>query len=100
MAPKQRARYWWPLILAGVALLCGLVIWRGAANLSLLRTELEQVRQTNQRLDNDNRALYRQVRRLRQDKAALERAVRREMGLVGDDETVYTSPGKNPPRRG
>lgn len=100
MAPKQRTRYWWPLILAAVIILCGLVIYRGASNLSRLRSELVQARQVNQRLDSENRALYRQVQRLRQDKAALERAARREMGLVGDDEIIYTSPGKTPPKGG
>ncbi|MCF8032973.1 MAG: septum formation initiator family protein [Desulfarculaceae bacterium] len=100
MASKQRARYWWPIILAAVIVLCGLVIYRGAANLSKLRAELEQAQQANQRLDSDNRALYRQVQRLRQDKAALERAARREMGLVGDDEIIYTTPGKTPPEGG
>ena len=98
MAPKERGRYWWPLILAAVLIICAVVIYKGVAGLNHLRAELAQVRQTNQRLDAENRALYRQVLRLRQDKAALERAARREMGLVGDDEVVYTTPGKTPPK--
>jgi len=100
MASKERARYWWPMVLAAVLILCALVIYRGAANLSQLRAELDQARQVNQRLDNKNRALYRRVQRLRQDKAALERAARREMGLVGEDELVYTAPGNKPPQGG
>jgi cell division protein FtsB len=98
MAPKERGRYWWPIILAAVIILCALVVYRGASNLNHLRAELDQARQANQRLDAENRALYRQVLRLRQDKAALERAARREMGLVGEDEVIYTAPGKTPPK--
>lgn len=99
MASTERARYWWPLILAAVLALCALVLWRGAANLSSLRQELDQARHTNERLDRENRSLYRQVQRLRQDKTAQERAARRDMGLVGDDEVVYTAPGKKAPAK-
>ena len=97
MASTERSRYWWPLTLAAVLVLCALVLWRGAANLSGMQQELAQARQANARLDQENRALYRQVQRLRQDKTALERAARRDMGLVGDDEVVYTGPGKKAP---
>lgn len=97
MASTERSRYWWPLVLAAVLSLCALVLWRGAANLSNLQQELDHARQTNERLDQENRALYRQVQRLRQDKTALERAARRDMGLVGEDEVVYTAPGKKAP---
>lgn len=97
MASSERSRYWWPLILAAVLALCALVLWRGAARLSGLQQELAQARQTNERLDRENRALYRQVQRLRQDQTAQERAARREMGLVGEDEVVYTGSGKKDP---
>ncbi len=93
MAPKPRRRYVWPLLLAAVILVCGLVVYRGASNLSRVQEELRQSRLTNQRLDTENRALYRQVQRLRGDKAALEKAARREMGLVGEDEVIYQKPG-------
>ena len=93
MAQKPRKRYWWLLLLMVVSLLCVLVVYRGAANLSRVQEELRQSRLTNQRLDAENRALYREVRRLRDDKAALEKAARREMGLVGEDEVVYQKSG-------
>lgn len=97
MASSERSRLWWPLILAAVLALCALVLWRGVVKLSGLQEELAAARQSNARLDKENRALYRQVQRLRQDKTALERAARRDMGLVGDDEVVYTGPGKKAP---
>jgi cell division protein FtsB len=93
MAQKPRKRYWWLLLMVAVSLVCVLVVYRGAANLSRVQEELRQSRSTNQRLDTENRALYRQVRRLRGDKAALEKAARREMGLVGEDEVVYQKSG-------
>ncbi|RJX30097.1 MAG: septum formation initiator family protein [Desulfarculus sp.] len=97
MALEPRRVPWWPLILAAVVLLCAVVVFRGAAHLSRVQEELSQAQQTNQRLDQENKALYRQVQRLRGDKAALERAARREMGLVGPDEMVYQNPGAPAP---
>jgi len=79
----------WPLLVAGVLVLCVLGLARGLSSLSHMQEELQQVRQTNQRLDKDNRAMYRQVLRLRSDPQALERACRRDMGVVRPDEVVY-----------
>ncbi|MEW5912732.1 MAG: septum formation initiator family protein [Thermodesulfobacteriota bacterium] len=97
MALEPRRVPWRPLILAAVVLLCALVVYRGAAHLSRMQEELNQARQINQRLDQENKALYRQVQRLRSDKAALERAARREMGLVGPNEMVYQNRGAPAP---
>lgn len=79
----------WPLLVAGVLALCVLGLTRGLSNLSQVREELQQVRATNQRLDKENRAMYRQVERLRSDPQALERTVRRDMGVLRPDEVVY-----------
>jgi cell division protein FtsB len=79
----------WPLLMAGVALLCALGLMRGLSHLSQVQEELQQVRVTNQRLDKENNAMYRQVLRLRSDPQALERACRRDMGVVRPDEVVY-----------
>ncbi|MFH1060375.1 MAG: septum formation initiator family protein [Pseudomonadota bacterium] len=80
---------WWPLVLAAAVLVSGVTLGRGFANLHQLREELNQVRQTNQRLDRENRAMYRLALRLRGEGEALERVVRQEAGLVRPGELVY-----------
>lgn len=80
---------WWPLVLAAAVLVSGLTLGRGFANLHQLQEELSQVRQTNQRLDRENRAMYRLALRLRGEGEALERVARHEAGLVRPDELVY-----------
>jgi len=82
-------RLWRPLLAAGLLAICALGLTRGLGNLDQVREELQQVRATNQRLEKENNAMYRQVLRLRSDHLALERACRRDMGLVRSDEVVY-----------
>lgn len=89
MAEQRKSRLWWPAVVALVLGVCLVALYRGAEKLETARAELEQVVQTNQRLDRENRALYRRVMRLRGDPQALEREARREMGMVGRDEVVY-----------
>lgn len=88
---------WVPIAVAAVAAICTLAVTRGLGNLSHVQDELQQVLQTNQRLEKENRAMYRQVSRLRGDTQALERACRRDMGVVRPDEVVY-QPAVAPPR--
>ncbi len=89
MAGNERGNLWWPAILLTVMVICGVTLYRGFTNFNKVQGEITQVRQTNQRLDAENRALYRKVLRLRGDAKAQERAVRRDMGLVRADELVY-----------
>jgi cell division protein FtsB len=79
----------WPLLVGGMLVLCVLGLVRGLSHLNQVQDELQQVRATNLRLDKDNNAMYRQVLRLRSDPQALERACRRDMGVVRQDEVVY-----------
>ncbi|KMY67067.1 hypothetical protein AAU61_14115 [Desulfocarbo indianensis] len=81
--------YWWPVILLAVVVICGFTLYRGFTNFNKVQDELYQVRQTNQRLDAENRALYRKVQRLRGDAKAQELAARKDMGLLRPDEVVY-----------
>ncbi len=89
MALNFGGRLAWPLLVAGVLALCGLGLARGLSHLSQVQEELTQVRATNQRLDKENNAMYRQVLRLRSDPQALERACRHDMGVVRPDEVIY-----------
>ncbi len=84
---------WWPVLLLAAVLVSGLALGRGFANLHNLQEELRQVRQTNQRLDQDNRAMYRLALRLRGEGEAMERVCRQEGGLVRPDEVVYQLAG-------
>lgn len=79
----------WPLVLGTVVALCALGLYRGRSHLGQVREELAQVRATNQHLDKENRAMYRQVDRLRSDPQYLERTVRHDMGVLRSDEVVY-----------
>jgi cell division protein FtsB len=83
-------------------MLCLLFAYRGASHLAGLRAELEDINQQNLSLDLDNRNLYRQVQRLRDDPQAMEQACREELGLLRPDEIVYQRPGEptGPPGNG
>lgn len=95
MAGNERGNIWWPAILLAVTVICGITLYRGFSNFNKVQDEISQVRQTNQRLDAENRALYRRVLRLRGDAKAQESAARQEMGLVRADELVYADPLAN-----
>lgn len=89
MAWIKRKLPWWPVFAALVLAVCALTVYRGADTLLAAQAELDRVLAVNQELDRNNRALYHQVQRLRNDPHALEKACRREMGLVRPDEVVY-----------
>lgn len=82
-----------PLVWRGLAGLlvavCVLVGYQGLSNLLQAKAQLNQLRSANQQLAQDNRDLYRTVVRLRSDAGAVERACRRDMGMVRPDEVVY-----------
>jgi cell division protein FtsB len=86
-------QFWWPLTVAAALVLGGVTVAKGYANLSAAQEELDQVRASTMRLEKENRALYRTVLRLRGDPQAMERACRRDMGVVRPDEVVYQDPG-------
>lgn len=92
MLKGARSNFIWPLLLAASLLVCGFAVYRGAGNLGRVQDELAQVRAANQRLDQQNRALYRSALRLRSDPKALERSCRLKMGVVRSDEVVYRFP--------
>ena len=94
MAKGEGHNVWWIALIVSVLLVCSFAIYKGTSQLTRAQEELDQVRATNQRLDQENRSLYRQVQRLRSDNQALERVARREMGLVRSGEVVYQKPSK------
>ncbi len=57
-----------------------------------LREELTHIRESNDRLEREGRALERQVDALRSDPAAIERIARDELGMVREGELIFQFP--------
>ena len=85
------------MLVLAVAAVCAMAVTRGLGNLSQAQEELQQVRLANQRLERENRGMYRLALRLRSDPQAQERAVRGDMGYVRADEVVYQSTSPSTP---
>jgi cell division protein FtsB len=64
----------------------------GLEKIRLAQATLDTVVQTNQRLDKENRVLYRLIKALQQDREAMERLCRDELGLARTDEIIYLQP--------
>ena len=62
---------------------------RGFRRASRLRAQVETLRRTNRQLTEDNAALAREIQAQRIDAAAVERAVREELGYVRPGELVF-----------
>ena len=81
--------YVWRGLAAGVVLACAAVAYLGVSNLVSAKSRLAELQAVNQKLAGESRELYRTVTRLRSDPKAVERACRRNMGMVRPDEVVY-----------
>lgn len=79
------------LYLGGLALLAlvSAVDSNGLRKANRLAAEAERVEAENRRLADENARLTREVRALRSDPAAMERAAREDLGLVRPGERVY-----------
>ena len=62
---------------------------RGLMQIYQMREERDRIQMNNARLDDENKKLAEQIRRLRTDKHEIERIAREEMMLVGKGEIVY-----------
>ncbi len=76
-------------VLAGVLSLASAADARGFRRYLKLRDDVEALQQRNQSLAAQNEALRREIQALRDDPAALERAVREELGYVKPGELVF-----------
>lgn len=75
-------------------LICGVLFFavfgsRGLMQIYQLREERDRIQMSNARLEDENKKLAGQIRRLRNDKDEIERIAREEMMLVGKGEIVY-----------
>jgi cell division protein FtsB len=76
-------------VLAGVLSLASAADARGFRRYLKLRDDVEALQQRNQAVAAQNEALRREIQALRDDPAALERAVREELGYVKPGELVF-----------
>jgi cell division protein FtsB len=77
------------LFIASVVVADGLIGDRGLFAMLRARQEYENAAATIAQLRADNARLREQVRRLREDPAAIEEVARRELGLIKPGETVF-----------
>jgi len=76
-------------VLAGVLSLASVADARGFRRYLALRQDVESLQGRNRALSDQNEALRREINALRKDPAALERAVREELGYVKPGEIVF-----------
>lgn len=61
----------------------------GLMDLFAKRVEKDGIVAENEKIFNENITLYRQIDRLENDPRFIEATVRKELGLVGDDELIF-----------
>lgn len=76
-------------VLAGGLSLASVADARGFRRYLSLRQDVETLQARNQALADQNESLRREINALRKDPAALERAVREELGYVKPGEIVF-----------
>ncbi|XXF81345.1 septum formation initiator family protein [Myxococcaceae bacterium GXIMD 01537] len=76
-------------VLAGALTFASVADARGFRRYLKLREDVEALNQRNQSVAAQNEALLREIQALREDPAALERAVREELGYVKPGELVF-----------
>jgi cell division protein FtsB len=61
----------------------------GLADLNRKQSRLEKIRTENDRLEKENRDLYRRVSRMKTDPVYLEHVIRHQLSVVGSDQIVF-----------
>lgn len=71
--------------------LLGMIVFgdNGYMDLCQRGTELSELSSQNQVLENENSALYRQIKRLKHDPRYVENVARRELGMIGKNEVIF-----------
>ena len=80
------------LVMAIVAVPLRILDDRGLPRYRVLKAELGEVAEANERLEAEVRALQRQVEGLRSDPEAIERVARDELGMIREGELVFQFP--------
>lgn len=61
----------------------------GLVDLNLLKRERDMLIEKNAKITMDNLSLYREIDRLEDDSGYIEDVVRRELGLIAEDEVIF-----------
>ena len=61
----------------------------GLVDLDLLKRERDVLIEKNDRITMNNLSLYRVINRLKHDSGYIEDVVRRELGLIAEDEVIF-----------
>jgi len=67
----------------------------GLVDLDLLERERDALIEKNDRITMNNLSLYREIDRLEHDSIYIEDVVRRELGLIAEDEVIFKIKLKN-----
>ncbi len=67
----------------------------GIVDLNLLKKETHRLIEKNAKITMDNLSLYRESDRLEHDPRYIEDVIRRELGLIGEDEVIFKVKNKS-----
>jgi len=67
----------------------------GLVDLNVLKKEKNGLIEKNADITMDNLSLYREIDRLEHDSGYIEDVVRRELGLIGEDEVIFKLKNKD-----
>jgi cell division protein FtsB len=85
-------RRWWPWLLAAIVIITVVAAStgdHGLVRLYSLRAEHARIVSRSAEIDSDNERLRAEVRLLREDRRAIERIAREELGMARPGERIY-----------
>ncbi len=62
---------------------------RGLHDLTKMKKERDILVEKNEKIDQENRLLYKKIVRLKDDPEFIEDVARKELGMIGEDEIIY-----------
>ena len=62
---------------------------KGLVDLYLLTESKKRIEAKNDRLERENLGLYREIDRLKHDPEFIENMVRKELGVIGENEVIF-----------
>ncbi len=62
---------------------------RGLNDLTKMKKERDVLVEKNEKIDHENRVLYKKIVRLKDDPKFIENVAREDLGMIGEDEIIY-----------